>query len=326
MSLTTQQWRYVGSQAFATALVATLLDALYTLGTKTTYADGTSRTEGSGSAWTWTGRRYQNVDVTEAVYPLPPTNTLNLRYCLAGAAVLPTPNPTMAFSDTAAANVLMFSMTKNGGNFATWNAASPFTSGEHTNYVRCWPTSALTGTVYLWESQENIVIIIATTGGSAYAIWAGAGDPETSSANSAESDGRVYGFAVSGSGAVLSTTWYTASTNNGWFDHAANNGYNHCAVFQPGSSVLLTCELAARPRTAMTVSGLKNRDNEYARLPLALRFNAAAPNDQFACRLREITMFADTQVPTKQTNGGSTIGYVVSASTSATADAIFLLH
>ncbi len=322
MSLTTQQWRYVGAQSFASATVAAVLDAAFTLGTKTTYASGSARVEGSGSAWTWTGRRYQNAGTTEATYPLPPTNTMNARYCLAGAASLPTPNPTMAFSDVAAANILMFSMAKNGGAFATWNAASPFTSGDNSNYVRCWPTTAGTGNVYLWESQEQMILLVSTASGGVYAIWCGAGDPETASPASAESDGRVYGFAVSGSVAALSTTWWTASTTSGWFDHVTTGAANHCAVFTPGQSALLGCELATRPRTAPSASGLKNRDNEYARIPMGLRFVAAAPNDQFACRLREIFMFTDAVTPQSQAN----IVYVVSASTSTAADAIALGH
>jgi len=64
MSLAALNWRYVGSAGFATATVATVLDAVYTLGLSVTYADTTTRTPGSGSAWTWS--RYQNVSVTEA--------------------------------------------------------------------------------------------------------------------------------------------------------------------------------------------------------------------------------------------------------------------
>jgi hypothetical protein len=171
MSLEHLNWRYVGSQSFASATVAAVLDAIYTLGTTTTYANGATRTEGTGSAWTYTGNRYQNAGTTEALYPAPPTSTLNGRILLAGAATLPSPNPTMASPDAAAANILLANVVKNAGAFATWNAASPMTSGQTFGYWRVWPTSAGTGSVYLYEGKDAMLVVISA-GAAAYA-WIG---------------------------------------------------------------------------------------------------------------------------------------------------------
>ena len=104
MSLAPLAWRYVGAQAFASATVASALDALFTLGGAATYDDATTRTPGSGSAWTWS--RYQNAGTTEACYATPPTDTLGLRVILAGAASAVFLAPAPLAPAPAAASVL----------------------------------------------------------------------------------------------------------------------------------------------------------------------------------------------------------------------------
>lgn len=324
MSLAALNWRYVGASSFAAATVEAVLNAIWTLGTAVTYADSTTRTPGSGSAWTWS--RFQNAGQTEAAYATPPTDTLTQRIILAGDDAAHT--PTMASPDTWAANTLLAGINKNSGAFNAWDNAAPFTSGTWFGYWRAWPTSAGTGTVYLYESQEAVIILVTTTGGSVYAILLGAWiDPESSDTSlDAESDGKLYGVAVSGSAAAWATSWWTQTGSTAWWDHSASIGNNHTGVFTPGSSAILTGERLLRPNTAMTTSGLKTRSGRFGRADIGIRASAAAPNDQLLGRIREIFAFADSQVPSKQSNGGTTIGYVVSASTSATADAVLLLH
>ena len=53
MALTPLNWKYVGAATFTVNNIAACLDAIYTLGQATTYANGAARTPGTGSAWTW---------------------------------------------------------------------------------------------------------------------------------------------------------------------------------------------------------------------------------------------------------------------------------
>jgi hypothetical protein len=329
MSLEHINWRYVGSQSFASATVAAVHDATYTLGIKTTYANGATRTEGTGSAWTFTGNRYQNTGTTEALYPAPPTSTLNGRILLAGAATLPSPNPTMASPDAAAANILLANVVKNAGAFATWNAASPMTSGQTFGYWRVWPTSAGTGSVYLYEGKDALLVVVSA-GAAAYAWIGGAiGDPETDSTSDGESDGKVYGQAVSGTNAVWLANWFgaTSATTSGFpLVHATGASQTHIGVFTPGGSTILTATSLTGGLVAMTTTGLKTRSGRWARAPLLYRYTAAAPNDGFAFRLREVFAFSDETMGRTQTNGATTIGYVAGPSATTNQDALLLEH
>jgi hypothetical protein len=329
MSLEHLNWRYVGSQSFASATVAAVLDATYTLGTRTTYANGATRTEGTGSAWTFTGNRYQNAGTTEALYPAPPTSTLGGRILLAGAATLPTPNPTPASPDSVAANILLGNVVKNAGAFATWNAASPMTSGQTFGYWRIWPTSAGTGSVYLYEGKDAMLVVISA-GASAYAWIGGAiGDPETDSTTDGETDGKLYGQGVSGSSAVWLASWFTASAaeaNAFPTVHSTGASNAHIGVFTPGASTLLIARTLTAGLSGMTTTGLKTRSGRWARAPLLYRYTAAAPNDGFAFRLREVFAFSDETLGRTQTNGATTIGYVASPSATTNQDALLLEH
>lgn len=321
MSLTTQQWRYVGASSYGTASVAAALDALYTLGTAVTYADGSGRTPGAGSAWTWS--RFQIAGpVTEAVYAAPPTDTLNQRIVLAGSTTAKT--PAMLSPDTWSTNMILSGINKNSGAFASWDhATAPFTSGQFSGYSRAWTTAAGTGSVYLYECQESVLIVF----GNAYAVLLGAFlDPESADALDAESDGKLYGMSTSGTTAAWVNTWWAMSSTSGFLRQAVANGNCHAGCFVPAASTWTTIESVMAANTAMSGTGLKTRGGRWARVALGMRKSTAAPNDEFVGRLREVFMFADQQFPVKQSNGGATIGYCVSASSSAQADCLFLLH
>ena len=324
MSLSPLAWRYVGAQAFASATVASALDALFTLGGAATYADGTTRTVGSGSAWTWS--RYQNGGTTEACYATPPATTLGLRVILAGAASLPSPSPTMAAPDAAAINVLNVNVIKNAGSFASWNAASPFTSGQTFGYWRMWATSAGVGTVRLYEGTEAVLVLIETTAtGATYGAILGAflDSESTDVVNDSESDGKLYGIITSGTSANISGTIHTTSQ---FLDHSTTASQHHAGIFTPGGSTLLTMNRRAPANVAMTTTGLKTRAGRFVRAPYDYRATAAAPNDVALGRLREISMFSDGKTATKLTSGGTTIGYLVGGSSTVDVDVVILAH
>lgn len=323
MSLAPLAWRYVGAQAFAAGTVASALDALYTLGLKVTYDDATTRTPGSGSAWTWS--RYQNASVTEACHATPPTDTLGLRVILAGAATLPSPSPTMAVPDAAAANVINVNVIKNASSFASWNAASPFTSGQTFGYWRVWASSSGAGTVRLYEGTEAVLVLISTSAGSIQGVFLGALlDPESPDVTlDAESDGKLYGIITTGSTNVINSAMNTSSA---FPDHSVSASQNHAGIFTPGGSALLTMNRRALAIAGLTTTGLKTRSGRYVRAPYDYRSTASAPNDASLGRLREISMFADGKTGTRLVSGATTIGYLVSGSTSVDQDAIILAH
>jgi hypothetical protein len=323
MSLSPLAWRYVGAQAFASATVAAVLDALYTLGTAVTYADATTRTPGSGSAWTWS--RYQNASVTEACYATPPTVTLGLRVILAGAASLPSPSPTMASPDAAAANVLNVNVIKNASSFNAWNAASPFTSGQTFGYWRVWATAAGAGTVRLYEGTEAVVVLIETASASQYGAILGAilDSESTDLVSDSESDGKLYGIITSGTAANISGTMNTSSQ---FLDHSTTASNHHAGIFTPGGSTLLPMNRRFQASAFMTTTGLKTRAGRFVRAPYDYRATAAAPNDVALGRLREISMFSDGKTGTKLTSGGTTIGYLVGGSSSTDVDVVILAH
>ena len=323
MSLSPLAWRYVGAQAFASATVASALDALFTLGASATYADGTTRTVGSGSAWTWS--RYQNAGTTEACYATPPATTLGLRVILAGAASLPSPSPTMAAPDAAAINVLMGNVVKNAGSFASWNAASPFTSGQTFGYWRVWSTAAGVGTVRLYEGTEAVLVLIETASATAYGAILGAilDSESTDTVSDSESDGKLYGIITSGTTANISGTIYTTAQ---FLNHSTSASFHHAGIFTPGGSTLLTMNLRIEASASMTTTGLKTRSGRFVRAPLDYRSTAGAPNDVALGRLREISMFSDGKTGTKLTSGGTTIGYLVGGSSSTDVDVVFLAH
>ena len=323
MSLSPLAWRYVGAQAFGSATVAAVLDALYTLGTAVTYADATTRTPGSGSAWTWS--RYQNASVTEACYATPPTATLGLRVILAGAASLPSPSPTMATPDAAAANVLNVNVVKNAGSFNAWNAASPFTSGQSFGYWRVWATAAGAGTVRLYEGTEAVVVLIETASAATYGAILGAilDSESTDLVSDSESDGKLYGIITSGTSANISGTIHTSSQ---FLDHSSSASFHHAGIFTPGGSTLLTMNRRTESSSSMTTTGLKTRSGRFVRAPHDYRSTAGAPNDVALGRLREISMFSDGKTGTKLTSGGTTIGYLVGGSSSTDVDVVILAH
>lgn len=324
MSLAHCNWRYVGSQGFGAATVAAALDAFYTLGTATAYADGTTRTPGSGSAGTWS--RYQNSGTTQALYLTPAESGLNHRILLAGAASTPSPTPTMASPDSYSNETLMVNLVKNAGVFNAWNASSPFTSGSTFGYWKVWPVSAGTGTAYLWESKDSIAAFLTNAvGDNMWGCLVGALiDPETSdTTNDAESDGKLYGIISSGTATAIPATFFTTGFNSGaaFMSYFGSNGYPHAGFFTPGASTIMLAYMTTLLSSDPTPTSLKTRSGRFGRMGITMRSDT-----NLLGRLREAYYFSDAITGTKLTNGGSTVGYLVGARANAAADALFLEH
>lgn len=336
MSVEAAQWRFVGRQNITAATLAGVMDAIFTLGQSSTYADGATRTPGSGSAGTWS--RFQNAGVTEAVYCTPAVSPLNHRIIFAARSSVPTPSPTMASPDTWQINTLLVNLVKNAGAFNAWNASTPFTSGQTFGYWRTHRTgiTSITGTVNLWEARDCIAIsVFGSTNFYAFAgaLW----DPEsTDIVSDSETDGKVYGMMVGNSEAEarsgFTSDWlggYDCFTNNipNGLNHLSNNGYAHAGIFTPNGSVIIPIyrseiigSVGPTPCQGLGTA-LYTRSGRIVRRPITY-----VSSTHTIGRLREILFFPDSRVPRRFLVGGTPVGYVFGPSDSADVNCVLLEH
>lgn len=323
MSLPHVEWRYVGSKSFTSATVASALDAIYSLGTTGSYADATSRVQGTNSAWNFTGNIFQSSSVTEAVWCTPPGTNLQT-ILMAGSAINSPTGSAMASPDIATTNNMFVNITKGSGSYNNWTLNPPITSGTTFGYWKAWTTAGGTGNVYLWESKECIAVILNTSTGQTYGFIAGAIlDPESSDAADAESDGRLYGIATSGA-TVISTTFLTNTVSNQFLNqHGSLNGNSHYGIFTPGSSTLITL----RPVQILALSDtttFRTTSGRFVRQTIsACKFNS--PN-AFTGRLRDIMYCTNGKTGQKLLDGAITIGYLLGSQTSTDQNQVMLEH
>ena len=331
MSLPNMQWRYVGGRTFSTASMGACLDELFTLGTSSTYADGTARAPGTGSAGTWS--RVVVANVTECLHMAPPVNALNTRILIAGTTYTPNPLPVMQLVapsygglDSWSTNILMLAMVKNAGAFTTWNSATPFTTGQFMPYGGWFPISNGAGSVFLWEGREAIAVLVTnTTGSISYGFIAGAiVDPETSDTTvDAESDGRLYGCIRSGSNSsypISQTFWSNA---NNFLFHGGAGTAHAVQLFNPGLASYVQAGRFWQNQTSITDTTLRLRSGAFARLAIPLRMTNT---DQFVGRLREVYAFGNAQTPQRQMDGSTVVGYVYAPGVGGASNALLLEH
>lgn len=229
MSLPSVEWRYVGT-SYVSGTIDAVLNAVYALATGTGYIDGSSRSQGSGSAGTW-GIATGTGGITEAIYVTPPSG--NAKIIIAGSSGTPATSPTMASPDTYSSGTLMMNIVKNAGAYSIWNSGNPFTSGTNFGYWRILGNrgtntssvpgalSSFIGNVYLYESKESIgVFFISPTAGSSSSSYSNGGiagalwDPESSNSSDVESDGRTYGMITSGHGSIGGGSSYSTTLSS----------------------------------------------------------------------------------------------------------------
>jgi len=271
------QWRYIGNTTF-NATIPEWLDAVYTLGTKVTYYDGSTRTPGSGQAGTYS--RYQAAGVTEAVYATPATDTLNVRYIWAGRSTAAT--PTMATPDSYVTNTAYVSINKNSGAFNAWDAASPFTSGQFFGYWNSgWGTGVGAGTLFMWECESAVYYVSAigtATRHGALGAWLKPGSTE---AADAESDGKLYGLMTSGGISAIGSFWGIAKTgiNSIWFGNQTSANRHHTGIFNPGAATIKTCYVNSVFAISNSASTFTLPSGKFAVLADSLPIiQVAAPN------------------------------------------------
>lgn len=322
MALSPLNWRYVGFANF-TSGIANSHDAVYALGTATTYADGSTRTPGSGSAWTW--NRQQVTGVTEAAYGVPPINALSYSYIIAGNTT--TTAYTFLSPDTAGlANCVVFGMARASGAFTSWTNAQPFTSGFGGYWRGTRPFSTVPyDSVAMWESQEGCILQYArnSDGSTSYIAFGALFDPLSSAAADAETDGRRYYMGGSGStsntAAAFWQNYFGSVGDAGFLTHASTNQTAHFGSFVPGGTAMAAsfhAEAFSTNNSLTTISG------NIVRLPFAV-LNTAG---QFLGQARQIYVIRDAVSRQAWLDGTTPIGYIVGQSTSGQADCALLLY
>jgi hypothetical protein len=320
MPLPALNWRFVGDLAFTPGSINSGLDRLFTLGTATTYADGTTRTPGTGSAWTWLR---EVSGVTVAAYGAPPTNALNFRYII-GGTVGAVAYPILTPDTVTQANTLVYGMNRSSGAFTTWSAAQPFTSG-FSNYWRATRSFATVAydTVALWESQEGCVIQfgVISTGAASSVQFGALFDPLSAAAGNCESDGRLYSMCGSGSGSTTVSNWL--NSGNAMFGEGSTvqNEY-HAGIFAPGTAVMFGGAGVQTKRFGSfnVTLDYASANGDVPRVPLCVTSTAGA----FLGQGRGIYIARDTMSYTTVRNGATPVGYIVSASLIAPQDAVLL--
>jgi hypothetical protein len=318
MSLPALHHRKLNSTTATTNGIVDILNAIWAAvdPAVTTYADGTTRTAGSGTAWTWT--RYQANGVTQAVWGIPPTGALNHRVLFVGATSNPSPTPTMLI-DTWSNNRLHVGLVKNAGAFNAWNASAPFTTGQFSGYTMIGTTLASPVTFTIFESEETVHIGVGVgTAGANHGAGAGAIiDPDTGDAADAETDGRVYGLWTSGSN-ILSNMLTNAATNT-FMNHGTSSGGSHFVTFAPGTGTIVP-SVRENFYFSITAAQRTTRAGKFPGTPL---YAASASN--WVGRVREIRVIRPALFGQRlDTTPGVIKGYVYAQNSNTNGDAVLL--
>ena len=323
MALPALNWRYVGSRLI-TSSISEALDAVYALGTATTYADGSTRTPGTGSAWTWLR---EVSGVTVAAYGAPPTNALGFRYIVGGAVgavAYAFGNPDVATQT----NTLVYGMNRASGAFSSWANAQPFTSG-FSGYWRGTRAFSLVAydTVLMWESQEGCAIQfgVASSGVTSSVQFGALFDPLSSAAGNCEADGRLYSMCGTGSATTVTTAWLSSANAGAWGEGNGVTNEVHSGVFAPGTAVMFGGAGAQTDRFGnFTLSSSGNFGSvvgDVPRVPLCIVSSTGAFLGQGrGIYIARREFFSGTTIR----DGATTLGDLYSASLTANAGGVLL--
>jgi hypothetical protein len=250
--------------------------------------------------------------------------SLNVKGQISGvnAARTPLMSGSTNGAHTWTANFLMAGLTKNAGAYSAWDHASaPFTSGQTVGLSKFFDCGTVTASkIHALVTAETLWVFIESATGTVFGFGMGAHlDPESTGANSAESDGRLYSVAVTGTISALQSGMH-ASTLTNFLNHQNSNNQAHFLTLTPGGS---TCKRTSRLMSsqASTTTTLTTPDGEPVALPL---YFYDTVNDRFLGRLREVRAVRDAKINQRQ-DPGTDAWYYVSGSPSADQDALGFL-
>ncbi len=259
-------FKFIGRRTFTPSTgagaIATSLQALQTLLASATYADGTARTPGVGQAWSSTQEGAGAATV--AVYGQPPVGSPiaagNFRFIVAGSTA---GAPTMV-RDTFLANAHLAAMAKNAGAYTTWTAASPFTTGQFSGFVRGSGAAFTFLAWWAWECDEMLVLGVEnqSAGAPVHFFFFGAEiGPTSTDPVQAEANGRLYSFATGGNSEMPATAQTVTNPTAVWRVHSTTANQPAHYVFAPGSSGTLRTATAFHNYSGNGVNALDN--NSY---------------------------------------------------------------
>ena len=315
MSTSALTYKYIGKFNTPAVSISGTISAISEAFSSNTYSDGSSRVTGSGVAWTPEVQLSSGTTIAIALTPV--TSTLGQKIIYAGGV---SGAPTMISPDTYTTARVIFGLCKNAGSFGSWVNSNPFGTGEFSGYTGF---SVAVSAIHVYESQDTIMVIGEASTGGVYISLAGAIiDPESSNANTAESDGKVYGLMTSGYAGGGGTPHYSANFgNNSFFRHVSNAGTAHAYIMNFGTNTLTLIKrmniLFSLPSAANT---LKNLASEFVRLPIYME----SSTNIFIGRIREVLMFSNGVSNTKLNVSNVTSGFIIGGSTINTLECVFL--
>jgi len=348
MALPALHWRLLPPVFLAnTASASDLMDAIYTMGTSTVYADGSARAPGTfaspgtaslpasvgtGSAWTW------NFDNTTfgtgaktCCYAYPPTTTSIGQTIIVGCTSSTTGATWLqAQTDSRSTNAVYVGCAKNTGVYTTWNTAgTPFTSGDFTGFGLVGTTGLGFSQVFMVESEEAVVLIFARSNGTTMSGCVGAFvDPLSASTTNAETDGRLYGYVNTGVGSGTTSvgttnTWMSVGVSGNdavpfWNVTSANS--QHFGLFTPGAGTIM---LARRFGDFTPSSTTQSRNGDIPGIPFQVILTAGGYLGQLRQML--VTREVASAGQALQTTAGIK-GYTYAASTVGSSDTLLLQY
>lgn len=325
MALSALNWRMLTPRNLPVGYtIADYLNTIYAMGTDTTYADGTARVPGTGSAWTWTRDQALSPGVTTACIGTPPINALNMQYIVAGdsTARAPTMN-----TDTWLVNNAMVAMNKNSGAYTSWVNAAPFTTGQFSGFIRMPAISTFAGaaspqSLIMYESQEAFILVWNRTDVAAESMCGGGAfiDPLSGAAANAESDGRLYSVMTSGATTYVNASWLSNLSSP--FNSVTSSGDAHFFTFNVGAVATTRSTAKIGNFTAMSGSFLAP-NGEVPNVPFSAYF--VTPG-QYAGQYRQIGITKFGTTGAEWDVSGVRKGYAVGYAGQAVGAAILLSY
>jgi hypothetical protein len=344
MALPALKWKMLPPVVItSTAEPSFILDAIYTAGTATVYADGTGRVLGSyatpglagqtptlpasGFAWTW---NYDNTTKTSggvktACYAVPQSpGSAYQQIIFMGIPSAVAPGTTWkVLIDGRSAQYLYAGTAKGTGVYTTFdNATTPFTTGDFTGFTFASNLTTAAGItqLYMWECAEAVIIQLrnsAANGNMTCSVLGAFIDPLSANTANAETDGRLYGIATTGQ-STLPATWMFSTAGGELFFHNASANTQHFVTFTPGAG---TVTAVTRGQQFSPTPGLASRNGDYPQIPYQV---VAHTGGAYIGQLRQMFVTRDSVSGIVWEAAGVQTGYLLAASTLTATDTMLL--